>query len=407
MLTDTKIRNAKAQGGKPAKLTDGGGLYLHVTPAGGKIWRYRYELGGKEKLLTIGHYPAIGLGDARAARDKARVARQLGHDPSEVRRQEAAARAEADANTFEQVARAWHAQNVPTWRERHAWDVINSLERDIFPSLGAVPIHTITPKMVLAALRSIEQRPAVETARRIRQRMSAVFVHAISSGIADADPAAIVAGALVPLKKGRQPAIVTLEGVREVLAKGEAIPAHPTTRLALRLLALTAVRAGELRGASPREFELDCPEPVWRIPGSRMKSGYDHIVPLPPAAVEAVKAALAIAGAKAPLAFPSTRHTHRPMSENAIGYLLNRAGYHGRHVPHGFRAAFSTIMNERHPQDRAIIDLMLSHAPKDRVEAAYNRADHMQRRRELAQIWSDLIMEGQSPIASLLDSPRR
>ena len=407
MLTDAKVRGAKTSG-KPLKLTDGGGLYLHVTPAGGKIWRCRYEINGKEQLLTIGPYPAFGLADARIARDRAKVARQLGHDPAEVRRQEAKAKAEADSNTFEVVARAWYAQNASTWRKTHAYDVLRSLERDIFPTLGAVPIHTITPKRVLAALRPIEQRPAIETARRIRQRMSAVFVHAIASGIADADPAAIVAGALAPLIRGRQPAVVTLEGVREILAKAEAIPAQPATRLALRLMALTACRGGELRGVTPAEFEgLGSPEPVWRIPAARMKANREHIVPLATQAVETVRAALALSGPRAKLVFPSVRHAHKPMSENAIGYLLNRAGYHGQHVPHGWRSAFSTVMNEKYRADRAIIDLMLAHVPHEKTEAAYNRAAHMERRRELAQEWADMLMEGAAPASALLEGPRR
>lgn len=420
MLTDAKAKNAKAAA-KPYKLADSGGLYLHVTPAGGKFWRCRYEMveGGKrkEKLLTFGRYPVIGLADARAARDAARDARHLGHDPADVRRKAAQAKAEANGNTFERVARAWHAQTLPTWRDRHADDVIRSLERDVFPTLGTVPIRDITPPMVLAALREIEARPAIETAHRIRQRMSAVFVHAIASGICENDPAAIVAAALKPVaEKARQPAVTDLDGVREILAKAEAIPAHPGTRLALRLLALTAVRGGEIRGAKPAEFEgLDGPEPVWRIPAERMKGriaaksdkDHAHVVPLSRQAVETVKAALRVSGPRAPLLFPSVRHAHKPMSENAIGYLLNRAGYHGHHVPHGFRSAFSTIMNERYRDDRVVIDMMLSHAPKDKVEAAYNRAQWAERRRELAQIWADMLMEEMLPAASLLSTPRR
>ena len=407
MLTDTKARQAKPSA-KPYKLNDSNGLHLFVTPAGGKIWRCRYELQGKEKTLVIGRYPDISLADARLARDGARTTRRAGRDPAEVRREEAAAKAEANFHTFERVAREWHAQNVPNWRDRHADDVIRSLERDIFPTLGAVPIHTITPRMVLAALRPIEQRPAVETAHRVRQRMSAVFLHAIASGICETDPAAIVANALKSIIKARQPAVTDLDGVREILGKAEAIPAHPATRLALRLMALTAVRGGEIRGATLAEFEgLDGPEPIWRIPAGRMKSDREHVIPLAKQAVETIRAAQSLLSPRAPLLFPSVRHAHRPMSENAVGYLLNRAGYHGRHVPHGFRSAFSTVMNEKYRDDRALIDLMLSHAPKDRVEAAYNRAAHMERRRELAQIWADMLMEGMPSAASLLSTPRR
>ena len=407
MLTDTKLRTARPVD-KPYKLTDGGGLYLHVTPAGGKIWRLRYEVSGREKLLTIGHYPDVGLADARATRDQAKAALRSGLDPAVARKREAEVAAEEAATTFEVVAREWYAQNLPTWRKRHADDVIHSLERDIFPALGAAPIRAITPRMVLDVLRPIEKRPAVETARRIRQRMSAAFVFGIASGRADTDPAAIVKDAMAPLVRGRQPAVVDLAGVREILSRGESIPAQPGTRLALRLIALTAVRGGEARGATPEEFEgLDGRAPVWRIPAERMKGAREHVVPLSAQAVQAVVAALSLAGPRARYLFPGVRHVHRMMSENAVGYLLNRAGYHGQHVPHGFRAAFSTIMNERYREDRAVIDLMLAHVPKDKVEAAYNRASHMTRRAELAQIWADLLLEDMPDAWSLIGLPRR
>jgi integrase len=179
------------------------------------------------------------------------------------------------------------------------------------------------------------------------------------------------------------------------------------TKLALRLLALTAVRPGEIRGAAWSEFEQpDGAEPVWRIPASRMKIKRDHLVPLSRQAVEVLRALRPLTG-RGPLAFPNARFAHRPMSENAIGYLLNRAGYHSRHVPHGWRATFSTIMNERFPHDRHIIDLMLAHAPKDKTESAYNRAAHMGRRRELAQQWADLLLLGAADVSSLVAGPRR
>lgn len=212
---------------------------------------------------------------------------------------------------------------------------------------------------------------------------------------------------MAPLVKGRQPAVVDLDEVREVLKRAEAVPAHPVTRLALRLLALTAVRPGEIRGAAWCEFErLDSSEPIWRVPAPRMKMKREHVVPLSRQAVEAIAAARPLTG-RGPLVFPNARYAQRPMSENAIGYLLNRAGYHSRHVPHGWRASFSTIMNERHLHDRQIIDVMLVHAPRDKTEAAYNRAAHMNCQRELAQAWADLLLDGMPAAASLVGEPRR
>jgi integrase len=218
------------------------------------------------------------------------------------------------------------------------------------------------------------------------------------------DPAATVRGAMAPVVKGRQPAVTDLA---EAQAAVEAIPAHPTTKLASRLLALTVVRPGELRGARWIEFEgLEGAEPLWRVPAIRMKMKKDHLVPLSRQAVEVLAAIRPLTGRGA-LVFPSTRHAHLPMSENAIGYLLNRAGYHSRHVPHGWRATFSSLMNEAHRVDRQVIDLMLAHVPADKTEAAYNRAQHMSRRRELAQLWADMLLDGAMEVREVLHGRRR
>jgi integrase len=406
LLTDAAIRAAKPAT-KPYRLAHSRGLYVHVTAGGRKLWRMRYEFGGKEKLLSFGPYPDVTLAEAR---DRQLAAKQLlreGRDPGVEKRLRRAAGLSASATTFEAVARDWHSRNTPSWTERHACDVLTSLERDVFPILGSLPITDITPPMVLNILRTIEARPAIETARRVRQRVSAVFVYSIASGVCQTDPAAIVKGAMAPLIKGRQPAIIELEPAREILMQAEATPAHPVTKLALRFLALTAVRPGEIRGAAWSEFEqLDGTEPTWRIPAPRMKMKQEHLVPLSRQSVAVLRAVRSLTG-RGPLVFPNARYAHRPMSENALGYLLNRAGYHNRHVPHGWRAAFSTIMNERHRQDRLVIDLMLAHAPKDRTESAYNRAAHIPRRRELAQEWADLLLLSLPDATSLVEGRRR
>jgi integrase len=406
VLTDATIRAAKAAD-KPYKLTDGGGLYVVVNAGGSKLWRMRYEFGRKEKLLALGRYPETSLAAAREQRNTAKQLLRQGRDPGlekKLRRAESLSKAET---TFEAVTRDWYARQAPTWTERHADDVMTSLERDVFPLIGALPITEITPPMVLNVLRSVEARPAIETARRVRQRMSAVFVYAIASGIGHDDPAAIVKGAMAPLVKGRQPAIVELGAAREILARAEATPAHPVTKLALRLLALTAVRPGEIRGAAWSEFEnIGGEEPLWRIPSARMKMKKEHLVPLSRQAVAVLQAVRPLTG-RGPIVFPNSRFAHRLISENAIGYLLNRAGYHHRHVPHGWRATFSTIMNERHRQDRQVIDLMLARVSKDKTEGAYNRAAHMPRRRELAQEWADLLMEGELDVTAIAKGRQR
>lgn len=413
MLTDAQIRKAKP-GEKPIRMADSGGLTLVISPTGKKLWRYRYRFDGKERQLSIGEYPDISLADARDARTAARALLKEGKDPSKEKRKRIVGPEEGV--TFEGVAREWYEKNKHIWTETHSYDVIRSLERDVFPALGHLNISSITAPQVLEELRKIEDRPAIETAKRIRQRMSAIFVYGIASGICENDPAAIVEKALKPLKKGRQPAITDLKLAREIIARADATPGKPGTKLALRLLALTALRPGTLITTPWSELadvDLDN-DPIWQIPAARMKlrlmhkddPNRDHLVPLSRQAVETIKLLRQITG-RGPYLFPNDRRAHLPASENAIGYLLNRAGYHHRHVPHGWRATFSTVMNERFKHDRFIIDLMLAHSPKDKVEAAYNRAAFIDRRKELAQEWADLIMEGQMPLAEVISGRRR
>ncbi|EKN01080.1 MULTISPECIES: integrase arm-type DNA-binding domain-containing protein [unclassified Acidocella] len=406
MLTDTKIRTAKPAE-KGYRLTDAGGLFLWVTPAGSKIWRLRYEYRGKEKLLTLGPYPAIGLSEAREKREAAKAVMRDGRDPGLARKLQRAAGDLAADNTFQAVAELWHARQAPTWTEHHAKDVMDSLKKYVFPRIGKLPVAEIETPAVVAVLLAIEKNGAPETARRVRQRLSAVFVYAVAMGLAKIDPAHLARAALAPMKKGRQPAITDLAKLQEMMRAVDDHPAHPVTRLAMRLLALTAVRPGELRGAQWPEFVgLDGGSPVWEIPGPRMKMKVPHAVPLSAQAVETIRAVQKLTGS-AQFVFPSPRQQHHPMSENALGYALNRAGYHGHHVPHGFRAAFSSIMNENFRADRQVIDLMLAHAPKNEVEGAYNRATHAARRRELAQAWADMLMDGLTAPEELLGLPQR
>ncbi|HEX4765906.1 MAG TPA: integrase arm-type DNA-binding domain-containing protein [Lichenihabitans sp.] len=414
MLSDVKIRKAKGAD-KPYKLADERGLHLYVTPAGGRLWRYRYEIGGKEKLLSLGSYPDVGLAEARVARDDAKGMLRQGRDPAVVKKQRKAVAAKEGAETFEALAREWHALQKDKWSPTHAADVMNSLDRDAFPDLGRMPVRQIVAPDVLSLIRKMEARGAKETARRIRQRISAVFEFAMATARAEVNPALPLRSVMAPLRKGRQPAITDLDEARVILAKTHAETAHPVTKLGLRLLALTAVRPGTLAGTPWAEFDnLDADAPVWQIPAERMKlrlhhkddETKDHPVPLSRQAVETIEVLRALTG-RGPYVLPNGRSSHRPMSENALGYLLNRAGYHHRHVPHGWRSTFSTVMNERYPSDRPIIDLMLAHVPKDKVEAAYNRAAHLARRRELAQIWADLITGGLPPPVEALDLPRR
>jgi len=419
MLTDAKIRAAKPRQ-KSYKLTDANRLYLLVTPAGGKLWRWSYDFGGKQKGMAFGPWPKVSLADARLKRDEAAAVLEDMRDPAHIKKLKIDAALEASRQTFERVAREWFETNKVKWAPVHQNDVIRSLERDVFDAIGDLPIAQLTPPLILAVLREIEARGAIETAKRVRQRISGVFVYAIAQGIMQTDPAEKLGAVLKPLRKGRQPAITDLVPLRKMIITAEDDPARPITRLALRLLALTAVRPSELRGAEWHEFEdLNGKLPLWRIPASRMKGDLDrkdelngdHLVPLTPQALAVLRALWPLTG-DGPMLFPGNRHGHKPMSENAIGYLLNRAGYHGHHVPHGFRAAFSTIMNEwaereGKEHDRRVIDLMLAHVPKEKVEGAYNRAAYMPRRRELAGIWAEMLSEGLADPVVLVARPAK
>lgn len=400
MLTNQAVKAARPRD-RAYKLADAGGLYLFVAPTGTKSFRMKFRHGGREQLLTFGE---ISLADARARADAAREQLGRGEDP----------RVAPPALTFEAVARRWHAHNAPRWSAVHAADVLTSLDRHVFPAIGGMPIAGITAPVVLNALRSVEQLGRLETTRRVRQRVSAVFAFAMSEGTATHDPAAIVARALRPVQgQRRHPALLQIEDARALLDAAACVGAAPAIELASRFLALTAVRLAAVRGMTWGEIEgLDlasednctaCKDlPIWRIPAARMKlaaakkrdAAHDHLVPLSAAAVDVLRQARAIAGARTgldDLVFAG-RGGAAPIGEAAIGALYARAGFAGRHVPHGWRATFSTVMNDRRPSDRAAIDRVLAHTPKDKVEAAYNRSEQLTLRRELLQEWADLVV---------------
>lgn len=432
MLTDTAVRKAEPRE-KPYKVADSGGLYLYVAPSGLKSFRMKFRLDGVEKLLTFGTYPDLKLSAAREKRDEARRSIRENVDPSGARRraQEERERERAEQAklmTFETAARLWFDQQKGRWAPVHANDVITSLERDVFPSLGSKALVSINAPTILTTLRAVEDRGSIETAKRLRPRISAVYAYAISEGIAEADPAAVVGKALKPLpKKGRQPALVDVDEARGVLIAAESSGASPITKLASRFLALTQSRPGMVRGVMWGEIEgVDWDDraygpflAIWRVPAARMKltlhlkdeEAFEHIIPLSWQAIEVLRAVRRLTG-RNELVFPGQRHSHRPLSENAIGYLYNRVGYHGRHVPHGWRSSFSTTMNalavkRKQMADPAVIELMLAHVPENKVKAAYDRAGHMERRRELSQEWSDLLMKGMAPANEIIGGTRR
>lgn len=388
-LSSAAVKAARPRS-RAYKMFDERGLFLFVTPTGLRSWRLKYRIDGREKLLTLGQWPDLQLGDARDRAEEARALVAQGVDPSGTKR------GAAQICTFEMVARQWHALQTEYWTERHAADVLDSLARDIFPEIGDMPIGAITTPVVLQALRAVEARGSIETARRIRQRISGVFAFAVAEGLATHDPAAIVGKALRPAPPVRpQPALVDIDDARALLDACERAGGPPIIRQASRFLALTAVRMGALLGARWEEFEdLDGTAPLWRVPAARMKlrkarkedPANDHLVPLSAQAAAVLKTAREIGSLPlSELVFPV-----RPA---AIGALYARAGYAGRHVPHGWRASFSTILNERFPLERAAIDMALAHVPKGQSESegAYNRAQLLDQRRDLYQRWGDML----------------
>ncbi|MBV1689308.1 integrase arm-type DNA-binding domain-containing protein [Novosphingobium sp. G106] len=417
MLSDAKAWNAKGKS-KPYKLADSAQLYLLVRPTGSKSWCYNYFLDDRQKTLILGHYPALSILDARVKRDELKAVLKEGREPRIVKKLLIEENVAAARTTFEKVARTWHAHTKSRWSSIHADDVIRSLERDVFIEIGNLPISDITPQLVLEVLRAVENRGAIETAHRLRQRISASFVYAIAHGWATSDPAAKVGAALSAVKRGRQPAITDLARLQKMIRDAEADYARPITRYALRFIALTAVRPNELHGGAWREHErLDSPEPLWRIPAWRMQRDRerikrsDHLVPLARQSVDVLRAIWPLTGGGHYI-FPSARNVHRPMSADAIGSLLRRAGYHGCHVSHLFRGAFSTIMNawaehRGKEHDRDVIDLMLSYTRERTVAGTCNRAAYMLRRRELAQIWADMLCEHLPEPELLMDRPSR
>ena len=420
MLTVTECRNAKPAD-KPVKLFDGCGLHLIILPSGAKSWRLKYRFGGKEKQLTFGLFPDVTLAEARDRRDEAKKLLRDGADPggrAQAARDRRTGRGPAPY-TFRQAALRWHKLQSHGWKPRHADHVLTTLENDALPQLGEQPIADLRPADIRPVIEAMQERGAIDQARRMLMRISQIFQLAIVDEKVELDPAASLGAILQPVSHRKHKAILSLPEARRALAGFEDERHFPTVLLASRLVALTASRYGPVRFARPEEFvDLDGKEPRWIIPAAKLKleraqaeqSAFDFTIPLSGQAVAVVKAALQHAGEREWL-FPLAHDPLRPISENALtkAYRESRQ-FSGRHVPHGWRSTFSTVMNERaseldRPGDRAVLDLMLAHKPRG-VEASYNRAAYMTRRRRLAQEWADLLCEGLKPAVQLLEGKR-
>jgi len=402
-LTDTAIRNAKpgkTPAGKattkPYKMGDVGGLYLEVTPTGGKYWRFKYRIGGKEKRLSLGVYPDVPLASpkgqdrikgARELRDDARRLLAAGIDPSGHRRATKAARADRAANSFEVVAREWYGRLAPTWNAAHGDRIIRRLERDVFPWIGGRPVAEVTALELLAALRRIEARGALETAHRALGNCGQIFRYAISTGRAERDPSGDLRGALPPVKGEHFAAVTEPKRLAEILRTLDGYQGTFTVQSALRLAPLVFVRPGELRKARWTDIDLDAAE--WRY--TVTKTDTAHIVPLASQAVAILHELHKLTG-HGEFVFPGARTNGRPMSDNAILAAMRRLGIPKEEMSgHGFRAVARTILDEVLGVRPDLIEHQLAHAVRDPNGRAYNRTAHLPERRKMMQQWADWL----------------
>lgn len=385
-LSDVAIRTAKPRE-KPYKLADGGGMYLEVAPSGGKWWRLKYRFDGKEKRLSLGTYPEVGLKEARVKREDLRRLLAAGVDPGENRRAAKAARAEALANSFEVVAREWFAKYSPRWAPSHADKLIQRLERDIFPWLGSRPIADLTAADLLETLQRIEDRGALETAHRAKQNCSQVFRYAVATRRAERDPTVDLKGALPPVVRTHFAAITDPKKAGDMLRKLDTYKGHFVTRCALALAPLLFVRPGELRAAEWADIDLEAGE--WRYLVT--KTTTQHVVPLARQAVEVLRELQALTG-DGRYVFPGTRTSTKPMSAAAISAALKRLGIPSTEMtPHGFRAMARTIMDEELKVRPDYLEHQLAHAVKDPNGRAYNRTAHLPERKKMMQQWADYL----------------
>ncbi|WP_163338826.1 integrase arm-type DNA-binding domain-containing protein [Desulfopila sp. IMCC35008] len=385
-LSETKVRTAKPKK-SPQKLFDGGGLFLLVTPSGGKLWNLKYRFNGKEKKLSLGSYPEISLAEARQRREEARTLVANEVDPGEIKKAQQAAES-AQADTFEVIAREWHSRFAPTWAKSHAGKIIRRFELYVFPWIGTKEITSISAKEMLEVLRRVEEKGIIETAHRIQQSCGRVFRYAIATGRAERDPTGDLRGALPPANTKHMASIIDPREIGGLLRAIDGYNGSIVTRCALQLAPLVFVRPGELRHAEWTEIDFDANE--WRIPAEKMKSKFQHIVPLSKQSVKVLREIMPLTG-KGRYVFPSPRTGNRPMSDNAVLAALRRMGYEKDEMSgHGFRSMASTLLNEQ-GWNRDAIERQLAHTEKNSVRASYNFAEYLPERRKMMQSWADYL----------------
>ncbi|MBT3448925.1 MAG: tyrosine-type recombinase/integrase [Bacteroidetes Order II. Incertae sedis bacterium] len=391
-LTDLAAKRAKPKE-KDYKLSVERGLYLQVKTNGAKYWRMKYRFAGKEKTLSFGVYPEVSLAEAMDRLDTARRLLRDDTDPGlEKKKAKLRRRIENDA-TFETVAREWVTMKSKKWAPRHTERVLRSLELDIFPSIGNVPISQIDSVLLRSVIDPIQSRGALDIASRVRQRCGSVFRYGMATGVCTTDPAEPLKVVMETPVKKHFPALSANE-MPEFLTKVRAYNCTVQTRLAMRFLMLTFVRTIELIGA--RWDEIDFEESIWNIPSERMKENQSHFVPLSTQSIECLNQLHLVTG-KCELLFPKRGTSREPMSNSTILRVIERIGYKGRMTGHGFRSVASSILNESGLFDFDAIERQLSHQDRDDVRAAYNRAKYMNERRRMMQWWADKLDSLENP----------
>ena len=371
---------------KAYQLADGAGLYPEVVPSGSRYWRMKYRFNGKEKRLAFGVYPAVSLAQARALRDEAKKKLAEGIDPSFAKKEEKLVRDVRLHNTFQAVALEWHGTKVSRWSEGYASDIIEAFNKDIFPYIGQQPVNEIKPLVLLNVLRRMESRGATEKAKKVRQRCSEVFRYAIVTGRAEYNPAADLTSAMSGHESKHYP-FLTVEELPDFFKALSGYTGSPLVVLAARLLILTGVRTGELRGAFWNEFDLE--KAVWEIPAERMKMKRPHLVLLSTQALEIVQQLKVMSG-QYPLVFPGRNDPRKTMSEASINQVFKRIGYTGKVTGHGFRHTMSTILHEE-GFNTAWIETQLAHVDKNAIRGTYNHALYLEGRKEMMQWYGDYV----------------
>lgn len=399
-LTDIQCRNAKPKAdGSPAKFADGGGLFLAVTPAGGKYWRMNYRFEGKQKLLSVGEYPDVTLADARALRSANRKILDAGKDPA-LHKAEAAT---GGPDAFETVAREWLEAQKPSWVPEHYQRVVGRFENDVFPTIGTMRLRDIGAPKILEVLRVVEARGALDVTKRIRQSIGKVFRFGIATGRADTNPAADLVDALKTRPKVKHMAAIDADDIPEFLTKLQGYDGERQTRLAIELTFHTLLRTNEIRFGKWSEIKEAAPQyeqkngqwvqmPTsthWLISAERMKMSRDHKVPLTQQSKNLLAELKAIAG-DSEWIVPGVGG-QKPISQNTMIFALYRLGYHSRLTIHGFRSIGSTVLNESGLWSADAIERQLAHVHGDKVRSAYNRSEYWTERVKMMQWWSDYL----------------